>query len=225
MIFASLLHANTLADSTKFIIHHVQRASDDSMCVVDIDYPELLELKNKILQDSLNRFLKNEFVNDEEIDITNCDPEVGSTLEVNCYVEYNSANLISIVQYYYTYNGGAHGFYGHDGYNLDLSTGNLLILTDIIDAQNLDELAKLGEEKMIEEYEVKKITDIGLFEDHLSISNEQDFYLTPDALVIEFDPYEIGPYVMGDIEIFLPWNEIEKLLTKYFTNKINNRDF
>lgn len=225
LIFTSILHSNTgvESDSAKFIIHNIEKASKDSMCVVDVDYPELLGLKNKFLQDSLNRFLKNEFLNEDEIDIANCDPDIGSTLEINCYIEYNKSDLISIVQYYYTYNGGAHGFYGHDGYNLDLSTGELLVLTDIIDSQYLDKLTKLIEEKMIEEYEVQKFSDIGLFEEQLAISGEQDFYLTPNALIIEFDPYEIGPYVMGDIDILLPWHEIEKLLTKYFTNKIQNQ--
>ncbi len=220
-IFASVLHANTEddSDSTKFVIHSFQMSSEDSMCVIDINYPELLSLKDKFMQDTLNRFLKNEFIHEDEIDISDCDPDIGSTLEINCYVEFNSSDLISIVQYFYKFNGGAHGYYGHDGYNLDLNAGKLLVLTDIIDSKKLDELTSLLEKKMVEEFEVERFTDIGLFEEKLTISAEQDFYLTNNALVIEFDPYEIGPYVMGDVEILLPWNEIENLMVSDFKLK------
>ncbi|MBK6914308.1 MAG: DUF3298 domain-containing protein [Ignavibacteriales bacterium] len=93
------------------------------------------------------------------------------------------------------------------------------MLTDIIDSKMLDELTSISEKKMIEEFEVERFTDIGLFEEKLTISAEQDFYLTNNALVIEFDPYEIGPYVMGDVEILLPWNEIENLMVSDFKLK------
>ncbi|MBK6914307.1 MAG: hypothetical protein IPH11_11880 [Ignavibacteriales bacterium] len=65
--------------------------------MIDINYPELLSLKDKFMQDTLNRFLKNEFIHEDEIDISDCDPDIGSTLEINCYVEFNSSDLISIV--------------------------------------------------------------------------------------------------------------------------------
>ncbi|MBK7377513.1 MAG: DUF3298 and DUF4163 domain-containing protein [Ignavibacteriales bacterium] len=221
IIFASALQANIEddSDSTKFVLHSYQMASEDSMCMIEINYPELLSLKDKFMQDTLNRFLKNEFIHEDEIDISDCDPDIGSTLEINCYVEFNSSDLISIVQYFYTFNGGAHGYYGHDGYNLDLNSGKLLVLTDIIDSKMLDELTSISEKKMIEEFEVERFTDIGVFEEKLKISAEQDFYLTNNALVIEFDPYEIGPYVMGDVEILLPWNEIENLMVSDFKLK------
>lgn len=220
IIFASLMNSNSEAnsDSTKFVIHNLKMASEDSMCVIDINYPELLSLKDKFLQDTLNKFLKNEFIHEDEIDISGCDPEIGSTLEINCYIEFNSSDIISIVQYFYIYNGGAHGFYGHDGYNLDLNTGKLLLLTDIVDSKKLDELTSICEKKMIEEFEVERFADIGLFEEKLTISAEQDFFLTKNALVIEFDPYEIGPYVMGDIEIYLPWEELKNISIKDLNN-------
>jgi hypothetical protein len=220
-MFSLVLKANTQSDSdsTKFVIHSFQIASEDSMCLVDIDYPELTSLKDKFMQDTLNRFLKNEFVREDEIIISDCDPERGSTLEINCYVEFNSSELISIVQYFYIYNGGAHGFYGHNGYNLDVNTGKLLVLTDIIDSKKLDELSSIAERKMTEEFEVEKFTDIGLFVEKLIMPNDQDFYLTNNALVLEFDPYEIGPYVMGDVEILLPWNEIDNLIVSDFKLK------
>jgi len=223
IVFASTLFSNNLIDSdtTKFVIHSLRSASDDSMCVVDIDYPELIALKDKIIQDTLNQFLKNEFLDEEEIDISDCDPEIGSTFEINCYIEYNKSNLISIVQYFYIFRGGAHGYYGHNGYNLDLTTGKLLTVLDIIRKDSFKRLNVLAEKKMLQDFEVEKISDIGLFESRIDIPTDQDFFLTQDALVIEFDPYEIGPYVMGDLEIILPWDELTDMLQPEFKVKMD----
>lgn len=223
LFLSSILYSKNITplDSTNIIMHTYSAASKDSNCIVDIDYPEFQGLKEKYIQDTLNLFFKNEFVNEDEINISDCDPKFGSTLEINCYVEYNSKEVVSIVQYFYIYNGGAHGYYGHNGYNLDVRNGKMFSLDDLIKSSAFDELSKFSEKKLIEMYEVEEFIEIGFFEEKLVITETQDFYFTPNELVIEFDPYEIGPYVMGDIEIFLPWKEIKNLLDDDFYFMIN----
>jgi len=37
--------------------------------------------------------------------------------------------------------------------------------------------------------------------------NFRDFNITADALMISFDPYEVGPYVMGAFTVYIPYSE------------------
>lgn len=41
--------------------------------------------------------------------------------------------------------------------------------------------------------------EAGLFENEIVLTYDQDFYIIPGALVLQFDPYEIGPFAMGEI--------------------------
>ena len=50
----------------------------------------------------------------------------------------------------------------------------------------------------------------GLFENH--IEPNDNFYLTGKGIGFTYMPYEIGPYAMGEINIFIPFREVEKYL-------------
>lgn len=50
----------------------------------------------------------------------------------------------------------------------------------------------------------------GFFEDTVEIPD--NFFLTSQGLGFHWDPYEIAPYVMGSIEVLLPYEQIQDLL-------------
>jgi hypothetical protein len=54
----------------------------------------------------------------------------------------------------------------------------------------------------------------GLFEN--KIDTTDNFYITQNGIGFVYMPYEIGPYAMGEIEIFIPFFE----LTEYLTSTI-----
>jgi hypothetical protein len=50
----------------------------------------------------------------------------------------------------------------------------------------------------------------GFFEDAVEVPD--NFFLTPQGLGFHWDPYEIAPYVMGSIEVVLPYKQIQDML-------------
>ena len=131
--------------------------------------------------------------------------------------EYSSTradnSVISIARLYDGYYGGAHGIYGTTGTTFDAGTGEKLSFWDLTDNQEefagktLDYCLKLVEEK----YEKMLFAD---YEATIRAGwkEEPNWYLDGAGITIIFNPYEIGPYAMGEGKITLPYSEFSELL-------------
>ncbi|MDY4514420.1 MAG: DUF3298 domain-containing protein [Paludibacteraceae bacterium] len=114
----------------------------------------------------------------------------------------------------YEYTGGAHGNRYLLIQNYDLKTGDMvneqdlfiddyyeplktLLLNALIaqtdNAENKRDLRRMG-------YSVADV-----------VPNE-NFYVTQEGITYVYNPYEIAPYAMGCIEIFLPWETVRPLI-------------
>ncbi len=195
--------------------------SDDSSTIIEITYPRLSGLSNKSVEEKINAFLEEEFLKSVEwyeefvsmIDsIPTIEYEYGLyfSFETGFDIKLLSNNYFSVVLNHYEFTGGAHGHFYSMGYTFDLSTGELLSLDKIIKPNSVNQLIRICEQKILEMYAAKSLSDAGLFEDQLDLTLDQDYYLLPDALVFQFDPYEIAPYSMGNIEVALPFYEIKE---------------
>jgi len=103
---------------------------------------------------------------------------------------------------YYSYTGGAHGFTDRRAYNIDLTTGRELRLSDLF-APDFNYISIINEE-------IKKQIQAGdeiFFDGELgfqSITENQPFYIEEGNLVIYFGLYEIAPYAAGIQEFRFP---------------------
>ena len=138
--------------------------------------------------------------------------EMQYTFETGFQTAYNSKEFLSIVLSHYQYTGGAHGNYFALGYNIDMKNGNVLSLKDIIKKDSFDLLIYECEQAIMEKFEATSLIEAGLFEDEIEIPDDQDFYIMPGILVLQFDPYEIGPYSMGEITAEIPFEKIKDIL-------------
>ena len=93
-----------------------------------------------------------------------------------------------------------------------MNDGVNLTLKDIINEESFDILAYECEQSILETYQANSLMEAGLFEDEIVIADDQDFYIIPGALVLQFDPYEIGPYAMGEITAEIPFEKIADIL-------------
>jgi hypothetical protein len=64
------------------------------------------------------------------------------------------------------------------------------------------------------------LTEQGFFEN--SVDKLEDFFLTPQGLGFQWDPYEIAPYTMGIIELVIPYDELTGMLTDLGLALTNN---
>ncbi len=154
--------------------------------------------------------------------LKDCDSTRGLAYDITFDVPFNSIKFLSIIQQYYWFSGGAHGNYGYIGFNIDLNNGNIFNLGDIIKSEGFEKLTEITEDKIKEMYNADNLKDAGMFDDHLTITEEQNFFITDSTLVLQFNPYDIAPYVYGDIEVEIPFNQINDILKPNlpFINKI-----
>jgi hypothetical protein len=112
------------------------------------------------------------------------------------------------------FTGGAHGMREKDYFVFDLENKRQLTLKDIIRDESLPDLHTLVEAALRELMQIPAwipLSEGGFFEDSVTILD--DFFLTPQGMGFQWDPYEIAPYVMGLLEITLPYDKLEALFT------------
>jgi hypothetical protein len=122
---------------------------------------------------------------------------------------YQSENIVSLAHFTYSFTGGAHGNYGTSYTVIDLKEPGKLELKDFINAGDHRRLNQLLEKNFRKQYGLKpnqSLQDGGLFEN--KIEANENFYVTGKGIGFCFNPYEIGPYVMGEINIFIPFSEL-----------------
>lgn len=230
IIFSSLLLSNNYIIADKKIIKadtlviktlNYSNSTEDSTAIINIDYPQIEGLENTTIEQKVNLFLEEEFnqsiawfdeVKSDTAFFEDFPYEMQYTFETGFQLEFNSKNFLSIVLSHYQFTGGAHGNYFAIGYNINLKDGSVLSLKDIIKDDSFDLLAYECEQAILEKYEAESLDEAGLFEDVITIPDDQDFYIIPGTLVLQFDPYEIGPWSMGEITAEIPFEKIKDLL-------------
>lgn len=129
-------------------------------------------------------------------------------------VKYYSFDLISVTHEYYEYTGGAHGNYGSAGYNYYFQDEEwtTLILDEIFDgipnyisvlSNILIKDLKRQNAMFVEDGEINSFSTSDL---------ENHYVITPAGLLFYFSPYEVGPYVQGEFEVFIPYEDIIDLI-------------
>jgi len=197
------------------------KSTIDSTAWINIDYPQIVNSENDSVITKINLFLEQEFKQSIEWydEIISDTTEIEDTsfkfqysFETGFQVVYNSRDFISIVLDHYQYTGGAHGNYVAFGYNIRLEDGAFITLKDIVEESALDLLTFECEESILEKYEANSLMEAGLFENEIVLTLDRDFYIIPGALVLQFDPYEIGPFAMGEITTEIQFEKINDIL-------------
>jgi len=119
-----------------------------------------------------------------------------------------------------TYEGGAHPNYTVAGFVIDLEQLRLLGINDIIKKEGLSNLNKFidrelrlfSEEQTGEKLPPGEPLSKGIFfEDEIPpLTNINP---KPEGLSFHWDPYAAAPYSVGIVEVTIPWDELEDLLS------------
>jgi len=218
----SALRSHSAADSVIIESRNYSDSKSDSSAWINIDYPYILNVDNSEVINRINKVLEDEFkqsiawynemISDTSLFFDN-DYTIQFSFETSFDVFYNSKDFVSIVLNHYQYTGGAHGNYFSIGYNINLSDGSFLTLNDIIQPGKLNLLAYECEEAILDKYQANSLFEAGLFENEIIIPEDQDFYIIPGSLVLQFDPYEIGPYAMGAVTAEISFDKIKDILS------------
>ncbi len=132
------------------------------------------------------------------------------------HIAYNKNNIISYTIGFENYTGGAHGSHAYNNHVIDLQTGAIVTEEEIFTDNYQDELAAILIDAIAKEQGVDKPKDlenIGFFSVEEIFPNN-NFLVNEEGLTYTFNEYEIAAYVVGAINIFLPYENIDFLLKK-----------
>ncbi|MDR3123578.1 MAG: RsiV family protein [Treponema sp.] len=129
---------------------------------------------------------------------------------------YNAGNsrLAVISREWEYYTGGAHGMRSKDYYVFSLEDKRLLALNDILRDEAKPALGDLVEAELRKQAGIPDwipLSEQGFFEN--SVEKLDDFFLQPQGLGFQWDPYEIAPYSAGLIEIVIPYDKLYGMFT------------
>jgi uncharacterized protein YegP (UPF0339 family) len=126
----------------------------------------------------------------------------------NYKIRVNQNGVLSLSVEMYSYaEGAAHGLTVVKSLTFDLKTGRVYRLRDLF-RLNSNYRAIISD--MIKK-EIKA-KDIPLIAKFMVISEDEDFYLTENALVIYFQLYEYTPYAYGIPEFAIPYRALQRVI-------------
>lgn len=109
------------------------------------------------------------------------------------------------------YTGGAHGMYSDLFYTIDLSDWHRIVLEDIFLPESTDQVNRVLLDQLLKSQNLASpdsLLELGFF-DTENIAANENFYLTDDSICWVFNPYEIACYATGQVQIAVPFKEIE----------------
>lgn len=111
-----------------------------------------------------------------------------------------------------SYTGGAHGMYATTIHNYSLRGGYELTLRDLLTPTQLAGLDSLIRQRLYDLYEVTDdagLAALGFFPDEIRAT--ENFACTETGLTFHYNPYDIGCYALGDVELSLTRDELRQL--------------
>ena len=128
--------------------------------------------------------------------------------------KYNKNDFLSLVEERYVYMGGAHGETAWLPRNVDIAASKEVKLADLFqDSGYVNTLNRL----ITEEAEENKEEYAELWEKpEIKDSNQTDFYIEGDDLVIFYQPYDLSYYARGFVEFRLPLEELTSYMKEEY---------
>lgn len=137
---------------------------------------------------------------------------VSKSTEMEFYLEFevkNSHGVLSIVLKNYQYTGGANGENLNYYYNIDIESNRTIQLSDLFKAESNYKLAINGE---INRQIAEREKNGEKFDNFKTITNNHQFYIEGEDLVIVFPQYSIGPRTIGIPEFRIPLYQLNNYL-------------
>jgi hypothetical protein len=127
-------------------------------------------------------------------------------------IEMSGPRFLVISRNWADYTGGAHGNYGKNYFVFDREESRQVSLTDLVG----EDRGALTEKLNRELRKSRKLGD-GSLKEYGFLADQaepaENFFLSPEGIGFHWDPYEIGPYAMGFVEVVVPYRDMEDMLS------------
>lgn len=193
---------------------HIERGGDGQPAI-SIYYPELGNAKvdaalkdyAESVADSYQKETADSLSEDEE------KPDsFGNWEETGFFtVERPNPDVISITFNIYTYTGGAHGMIGVEVQNYDLKSGQRLGFADLFARPEvaLEILGRISEERLRQTLGDEVVEDMLKSGTAPEADNFQALALIPKGVIVEFQPYQVGPWSIGQQRVEISLEDLQ----------------
>lgn len=132
------------------------------------------------------------------------------TTENDMKVVYNHWPLLVLEKYGYAYTGGAHGNWGSTFITIDAAKKKVLKPADVFKPGYKEAFSPLLDKAFREKYSIDG--DEVLSQSLLTptIVPNDNFIFTDKGVAFSYVPYEIGPYSLGQVTLYLPFTAIRQ---------------
>ena len=218
VLTAAVLCGCAATNAATITIDAIEYETDTA--TVYVERPEFSFMKNHELMDELNDAYEDEV--DSALVAFDTLSQDGAQLnggnkyvfEIHQDVKYNENDFISVVSDTYQYTGGAHGSSVWSARNIDTLTGAEVLLSDLFEDNNY----KTVLDRLIEQEVTEHPEDYSdLWEKpQIKESNQRDFYISDDGLVILYQPYDLSYYARGFVEFTIDYDDISGYLKEEY---------
>ncbi len=135
----------------------------------------------------------------------------------NVKVIFNKNNILTLRIFKFSFLGGAHPDTYNIFYNLNISTGKKILLTELINLNSMKSLTKIAEKIFRKLKHIVPNAKLNNF--HFWFKNDEftlpnNFAITKTGLLFYYNPYEIAPYSEGPTNLLVPYSQIDSLINK-----------
>jgi hypothetical protein len=124
----------------------------------------------------------------------------------------NANNLLTLGFRDYAYTGGAHGNYGTRLTTYDLKNKKVMRLDDVLKPNYQKVLNTALNRSARRLFKLKPNESLAgnLFD--AEIQANDNFAISPKGILFNYTPYEIAAYAAGEIQLFVPFDEIKTVV-------------
>ncbi|MCU0371170.1 MAG: DUF3298 and DUF4163 domain-containing protein [Bacteroidales bacterium] len=126
---------------------------------------------------------------------------------------HNEHDVLSVENFTYGYTGGAHGLSVSKFRVIDLQDGHQVSLDEVFRDNYQNDLRDILNAAAREKYKLgrnQSLLEAGFFNE--SLDPGSNFYITKDGIGFYYNQYEVAPFALGPVEIFINYREIRRLL-------------
>lgn len=108
--------------------------------------------------------------------------------------------------------GGAHGQYTTECHVYTLTDGSEITLAELFDEERIGRVDSLIRQRLRERYDAptdEALAEKGFFPEYIAPTD--NFLLTADGLTFHYNPYDVGCYALGAVEVTLTPEEVLRL--------------
>lgn len=135
-------------------------------------------------------------------------------------IAYNRNGFLILKKTETNYMGGAHGYTGISYRVLDTKNQYTTKLSHLLKIDQ-SELQHLLEKEFRKKYDLSEDQELNkiLFGNEIPLT--KNFYFDDNGLYFVYNPYDIAPYSIGNIELFVPFKKLKNNLTSQFRKRIH----